>query len=267
MAVKYHLNQIVVLLVFILLLTIGLFGSLTVDKFEKSINGMRIAAFKDGLSIYDYQSGKYYTVSPFNDYFKNSQGQKISLIDYQQIKENKYRSDFQSNKFKQILTAISKYIGLYNPTITFYTDKTIRYQGQITGNKLILNRTVKDKTQKFTLNLAMTLTYNADDLIFDSRGNTLYFPSQDIIDLINNQYQVIINKSDSSQKPNYKIYIVNKNLNSYITVKFNSGQDAFIDSRFRFLVIEELVKPTNAGYKNQLEIEINNLPDNGQLIL
>ncbi len=253
------LHSLLFFILLLVILTISLFGVLLPQNTLVSpVGAMQIAPFDTGLSLFQNNKGKFYTLSPFNDYFVEN-GVRTSLITINEIEAKNYRTNLEKNKFESIYETLKSYFRLDTPSIEFYTSKNISYDTKIGGNKLFITKSVSNLGSNSKNVQGFSIPFNSNDFLFDDKLNLYtYIPDRQL-----NLFELISHKKLNSQLemleitiPTKTIYIFNTQMSGVIAIKATEGQTIKINRNTKFIEIEQEITPNNGIYTQQLQIEI-----------
>jgi hypothetical protein len=267
---KHLLKSLLFFLALTFLITASVYGSLSPDNTPvREVSVLQISPHEDGLSLYQGFRGKYYTVSPFNDYEVYADNSRGSFISQQEILNKQYKSTFQKSHLLDLTQTIEQYVGSPSPRITFKTQKTITYQANIKKNTLSITRDVTFPDGNSTPRvLGTTLSYTSSDIVYDKDGNVYDYDSRDDLNLLNELYGVEFILPPiydiHAQIKDGVVFIVNRFMNGVIVVQAKPGQRLWIDKNSRLLEIEEEVAPKNEKYTNSITIKVFTNPQEAE---
>lgn len=233
-----------------------------------AVGSMQIAPFKNGLSLYQGYRGQYYAFSPFNDYLLDATGSRSSLITEDEANQGSYRSNLHTSRVADITNAIKSYFGISSPTITFWTNKSIKYTAYIDKNKLQVKR---DIFFPYGINqphkVATTLAFHGGDFVFDATGTLYNYQTSSDIGAFEKIYGIHLTQNLTDFRmivPDQIIYIVNRYVSGTIVVRAGEQQQLYVDRNAKLIEIEETVVPIkereSAHYQTTMQVEVFQTP-------
>ena len=259
---------------FIVLIFLGLaslYGVLVPDNVPlKAVGAMQLSAFKNGLSLYQANRPYYYSFSPYNDYFLLADGNRSVFLSEEEIKDNRFTTNFHTSHLKDIENAILAYFNGADPQITFYGEnKEIEYYTESSNNTLTITRRAKangDNPQT----LGMTLTYYGMDWVYDKLGNLYAYQSDEEIASFARFYGVVLKLKTEEFRipvPDKIVVIVSPYLASIIVVRATDNQTLWVNRNTKTIEVEERVNPQDGFYSSSLKVEVYESPREAQKAL
>lgn len=253
------LRSLLFFIVLLVILTFSLFGVLLPQNtFNSPVGAMQISSFDTGISLFQNNRGKFYTFSPFNDYFVEN-GSRASLITIDEIEAKNYQTNLDNNKFEAIFEATKSYFRLDTPSIEFYASKNISYDTKVEENKLTITKKVENSGSNGRNIQGFAIPFNSNDFVFDDKLNLYtYIPDRQL-----NLFELISDKKLNPQLEMLEItvstktlYIFNTQMSGVIAIKVTEGQTIKINRNTKFIEIEQEITPNNGVYTQKLQIEI-----------
>lgn len=235
---KRNILSVAAFAAFILLMVGSLLGvRLPENVSVRSVGDMHISPTTNGISIYQAFAGRYYTISPFDDFIFNDKNEYFALITQEEIKNADYQSNLRTTKLGDIIDSIKSYLNITEPQITFWSkNKKIAYSTEIDSKQISLFREISgDKFVKNKPYQALTISYYESDFLFDIQQKTYTFATDEDLSLFNDFYSLQIAPLDegSSSLKEVKgnlLVISSRDLSSFIVIKATDRQKIFINS-------------------------------------
>lgn len=264
---KKLLQSLLFTVLFLILLCISMLGSISPKQLSATAGSYQIAAFDNGLSVFQNSRGKYYTLSPFNDYELNPDRSRSSFISFEEIENKSFSQNADKNYVQKLTQSFMDYFGKNGEEITFQsTDKTITYSASVNGSHVKIERTVVFEDNSSPRILGTTVSFQGNDFVYDTKGNLFtYIPSSQIESFNKNSGTALLANLDLLQIPlaDKKVFIVNPDLAGVIGVKGKPDQTVRINRDAKLIEIEELVKPKDGTYTSSFDIYLFESPEEG----
>lgn len=259
---------------FTVLLFLGLaslYGVLVPDNVPvKTVGVMQLSAFKNGLSLYQANRPYYYSMSAYNDYFLLADGNRSVFLSKEEIKDNRFTTNFHTSHTKDIANAILAYFNAANPQISFYGEnKEIEYDTESSNNALIITRRVKANGNNPQV-LGTTFTYYGIDFIYDKSGNLYAYQSEEELANFARFYGVVLNLKTEEFRipiPDKTAVIVSPYLAGAIVVRANDNQTLWVNRNTKMIEVEEQANPQDGYYTTSLTVEVYENPKEAQRAL
>ena len=268
---KKFIQSFFYFILFLILLSISILGSVTPERISATAGGFQIAPFRNGLSLYQNSRGKYYTLSPFDDYELSGDNVRASFISIEQVKNNSYRQDTHRNYIQKLAQSFSDYFGKDSENVTFTTDdKTISYQTTVEGNHIFIQRKTRFSDNASPKILVMTLSFQGNDFVYDAKDTLFSYIPEEQITSFNTIYGMSLYQNLDFLKvavSDKKVFVVNPDLSGVIGVKGKSHQIVRINRDAKLVEIEEVVTPNNGMYTMSFDMYIFDSPKEAQLNL
>lgn len=262
---KKLIQSFAFLLLFIILLGISGLGSIAPTQMSATAGSYQIAPFENGLSIYQNSRGKYYTLSPFNDYELYKDKSRSSFISIEEVENKTFSHNAQKNHIQNITQSFKEYFKNDSDEITFKSnDKTILYTATIRDNHIRIDRSVSFDDNSSPKILGMTISFQGNDFVFDTKGNLFTYLPQDQINIFNSTFGMSLNANlDFLQIAllDKRVFILNPDLAGTIAIKGKPNQIVRINRDAKMIEIEEVVAPKNEKYSTSFDIYLYESPN------
>lgn len=261
---KIVLKNIAVFLMFCAALSAGLYGVMLPNNPQVSaVSSMQIAPYPDGLSFFQDYRRLYYRFSPFNDYWIDQRNNRSSFISVPEIENRWYTTDLAKTHAENIGRTIYSYITGGSPSITFTTPGiTAHYQSVVNANTTVIYRTITFADTVNAARTGMTISYNGDDIVFDSAQNAYnYWDTRDLDSVTISSGITLTPKTDRLHIsiPEKVVYITNPRAAFVIIVRAQPNQELRVNRDARLIEVEEIVQP-GSSYKTSMTVEIAHNP-------
>lgn len=264
-------RSVTYLFYFIVLIVLGLaslFWGLVSDSVPvKTIGVMQLSAFKNGLSFYQVNRLYYYSFSPYNDYLLFSDGSRSTFLSEDEVRENRFSTNFHTSQSRDILNAILAYFNAADPQITFYGEKNkIEYYTKSENNTLTVTGRLK-ATSNNPQTLGMTLTYYGMDFVYDKSGNFYGYNSGEELANFTKFYKVSLTAKKEDFRipiPGKTIVIVSPYIAGALVVRANNNQAMWVNRNTKMVEVEEQVYPKDGYLTNSVKIEVYDSPVEAQ---
>lgn len=252
------------LIYFVLVILLGLVCLLGVvlpeNKPVRAVDNLQLSAFKNGLSLFQADRNFYYTFSPFNDYYVLDGGSRISIITKEEIFADKFTIN-PSSHLTNLSNSLEAYFNVYLPLITFFTDKGVQidYTTEVAGQTLIVTNKLRLPENINPALLGTTITYNADDFVFDKEGNLYTYQSDEDINLFAKIYGVKLTYFNDEPRialPDQAIFIVNPKLSSVLLVRAGKTQTIFLNRQNKIIELEQKPDQLTEEIISSIQVEV-----------
>lgn len=262
---KQFVINIFIFLVLIVLGLTSLYGMPVPDNSPAGVVGpMQMAAFKNGLSLYQVNRPYYYTFSPYSDYLEMNDGTRNILVSPKKVKEDKVTSDLHASHLEDLKNSILSYVGMVSPHITFSTGgKIIRYSSEINDDKVKVSRVLHAKDTKNVKSSGLALNYFWEDFVFDKSGNLYTGKSEEDIADFEKIYGIRLTAQNSDLRveiPEKELVIVNQYLSSVIVVKVPKNATLWVNKNSRTIEAEENIEGKKGDITSSLIVEVYQSP-------
>lgn len=243
---KSFFGSILFFILFVLLCIGATFGVLRPEHSSVSAVGpLQVAAYDNGISLFQNFRGQFYTDSPYNDYFISENGIRTSFIDMQEIIDNSYTTSFAKPEAERIFESVGNYLGLITPEITYYTkNKTIKYSTAVFKNELTISRVLNLSKNTPIKKLATTLSFSSGDIIYDQNGTLYTYAPDTIITLFKQTYGITLTPSLNDlmiQIPGKALYVYNPNVAGVLMIQAEKNQSLIINRNAKLIEVEQSV--------------------------
>lgn len=255
-------KSILTLLLFCVLMIVSLVGVVLPSKSSvEAIGTMQIAPFSAGLSLYQGYRGLFYSFSPFNDFYIDGKNNRSALISRDEIEHQTYTVTDNPSLPKKIFSTVTSYLGILNTSLTFHIDNgnTFAYTTSQKGNTLTLTSTILLPHTSGIKIIGNTLTYQADDIIFDNQKNVYNFWKDTDLATFDKTYDITLTpKMDEIYIPipDKTIYITNPNASFIIKITAGENQTLYVNRNSRLIEVQTPAQEKNNRYKTSVTVQI-----------
>jgi|SRR3989344_5120086 len=259
MTMKNFITSLLLFGLLALLLGIAVLGvRLPSDPPARSLGIMQVAAFPNGLSLFQPTRGVYYTISPFNDYYMTSQGYRVSYITLDELDNQSYTNTYGAPLFKRIFDSFTNYYSQFEPTITFISHVKATYTATTHTNTLIIKKTLKT-TNPTIAKIGSTFSYHNENYLFDRSGTLYDYKTPDQIQAFERLYAFPLNVGDGLLRkvvPSKTVFIIHPKHTGVIVIKANPHQLLLINRDAKLIEVEEVVVEGQELYTSEFDIRI-----------
>ncbi len=256
---------------FLIFLSISMLGSVAPKQLSATAGSYQIAAFDNGFSLFQNSRGKYYTLSPFNDYELYQDKSRSSFITSEEIQNKTFTQNAEKNYVHKLILSFRDYFGKNGETLTFQSnEKKIKYNTTINGNHIHVERSVVFGDSSSTRILGMTLSFQGNDFVYDTKGNLFtYVPSEQVESFNRNSAMNLSANFEFLQiaLSDKKVFITNPDVAGVIGIKGRSNQIVRINRDAKLIEVEEVVKPVDGAYTTSFDIYLFESPQEGLMSL
>ncbi|MDD2823544.1 MAG: hypothetical protein PHQ59_05725 [Candidatus Daviesbacteria bacterium] len=234
------------------------------DNQAKSVGSMQIAAYKNGLALYQQNKPYFYTISPFNDYFFSKEGIRSSLITKQDIDQNNFKSSFKLSHLEAVKDNLKGFFGLVQPNIMYETkDFQVRYDSKFINNSVSINRHITLKNGGILPILGTTLTFSGADFIYDKSGNLYSYQTEQDIASFEKFYGIHLQYKSGDPRvliEDKTIFIMNPFLASVLEVKADATQSLYIDLSNQMVEIQDTASWQGSENNSSITVSVYDNP-------
>ncbi len=255
----------VLLLAFFFLGIISLLGvRINQNEPVSSVGAFQLRAFFNGLNLYQESQSKkdYYLFSPINDYYLNETGERIPMATYEQLALSSSLKG-RLNYFYEMKQAGLGYFNLISPSVTYTTSfHQYQYQTKVNRNRLEITRSFIFKPPQKLMVVGTTITYHANDFIFDDQ-RLMYYAFHEVATL-EKLTGLSFTKLQTALREEIKgrtVYVANPELSGLIALQLDPGQKAYINRSDRLIEIEEAVSHQVHPYESNTQVKILELDE------
>lgn len=257
--------SILFFLLFVLFCLGAAFGVLRPEHSSvSSIGPLQVAAYDNGISIYQNFRGHYYSTSPFNDYLITSSGKRTALIGSQELTDGSFTTSFAKPTFARIYESVGNYLGFVTPSITYFTQgKTIDYKTSLKGNRMTLTTTVSLKKEAKVKEIGSTISFNSGDFIYDSQGKLYTYIPENTLQLFANTYGTTLTPTLEDLNivvPSKTVFLYNPEVAGVIAIHAGRNQTLQINRDAKLIEITQKPNPENINLQS-ISVEIEGLSD------
>jgi len=261
MKIKNLLTQFLFLSIFTLILILSVYNITFGDtQIVTSVGPMQISKIESGLTVYQGYRGKYYTISPFNDFYIDASGVRSTFITKDEVENKSYITKESVYKTQKIADTLTSYFGVKTPS-TKIEGKLggATYTSFTQDNTAVISYNFTPKKSINPKRMGITLSYNADDIVFDSSQN-LYnaFSSTDI-----ENFEKIYGLSFTPKKgelhlniPGGRMYIANPKGAYLLIVEADAHQQISLNKNSRLIEITQDAEKIDDSYKASLTLKV-----------
>ncbi len=256
---KSFFKSILFFILLVLLLVGAAYGVLRPEHSSVSAVGpLQVAAYDNGISLYQNFRGEFYTISPFNDYFVSENDTRNSLIDSEELANNSFVTSFAKPSVLRIYESVGNYFGIVTPSISYYApSKTIDYETKVNKNSVIISKTTTLPKKTVVKKLGTTISFSSGDLIYDIKGNLYTYAPEETLALLKQAYGVTLTPSLNDLTipvPGKTLYIYSPKVAGVVAIYASKNQNLTINRNAKLIQIEELPVKSNGKYKTSIKI-------------
>lgn len=257
---KIFLKSFFFLFALIFLAFASVYGVIVPENIPiRPVGTMQLAPFKDGLSLFQGDTGYYYTFSPFNDYFISPDGARSTYISQEELTNNQYNSNFKKNHWTDIKNILEAYVGDTSPTLTFRAQRETIYTSLIQNNKVTIKQEISKNSRIPIQVVGMTIPFRGTDIVYDDFGQLYtYQPDEDIV-AFQQLYGIKLDQPTDDTRspiPSRKVILVNPHITGVIVVKARENQRLWINQNAKLIEVETLVNPNAEDYTTSIDVEV-----------
>jgi len=224
------------------------------------VGAMQLSSFESGLSLFQDYRRLYYSFSPFDDYIIDNQNNRRALITIEEIENRTYTSNANHNQAQKIADTVEMYLLGGAPDVSFETPSmSVEYNSHTNGNQAQITKTVTLHPSTRVQSIGSTLSYNSDDIVFDSRENVYNYWNQNDLRILESlsqkTFQELMNNLHEDITDG-QIYIMNPQATFILMVKTRENQTLSINRDARLIEIEEPAIKTDSSYHSTIDIQV-----------
>lgn len=262
-------KDLVVLAVLVALFAASIYGVKTPLQKSVSLGPYNIAVFDSGLAIYSQgRKTPYWGISPLNDYVLTKEGKKEILLSGSDFSEKKFETNLEIEKIDELKDTVEYFLG--KSALVYEMKKPtmeVSYNASIDGNLIKVERNIQSLTPGHIVATGITLSFSANDLIYEPSTNTFIFykepkDARDFAKFLDSEikYQEMHEGEYLAPVVSGKAALVNKYLPGVLVVSAGEGQRLIVDSRYGVILAEEQVDVAS-GIKTELNLSIFESPE------
>ena len=208
----------------------------------RAVGHFLLSANPSGIGIYQPGKHRFYLVSPYNDFTRDTHGITTPLLSMS--------TPPQTSPLPLVtgvadrMSRIGMYLGMVPVSKTFQAEGTIHYGTTVNGSRIRITRTVSnDPKLAFAQGTAMTITYSRDDFIFDRDGRLYTENTDEDANLLSVLNDINLSRSDVENRREtvngLSVSVVNPHIPGVLRVVGHEGQRMAIDKDAKRIEIEE----------------------------